>query len=99
MFIEISKVLPRLEESKLFSQTFHVMDYSDIIDIHSPALTLKPLDIVYHSGGVGFRTRCYILYEKVRWPSLNATAPYLFTKHLLEDFFLTTDHYHTALGP
>lgn len=51
------------------------MDYGDIIYMHSPASSLKPLDVVYLSAlsfmtGNGFRTHPCLLCEKAGWQSL-----------------------------
>lgn len=89
-----------------------VMDFGNVIYMHSPASTLKCLDIVYHSTlrfitGCGFRTHRCLLYEKDGWQSLAAkrkTALHLFTTHFWANFlgilhdFLTLDQFHTALG-
>ncbi len=52
-----------------------VIDYGDVIYMHSSASILKPRDAVYHSAlrfitRYCFRTHHCILYDKVGWQSL-----------------------------
>lgn len=61
----------------LIEATFlSIFDYGDILHMNASAVTLKPLDAVYHSAlrfitGDNYNTHHCELYAKVGWPPLS----------------------------
>jgi hypothetical protein len=76
-FFHMKKCFPHLARKRLVQSTFlSVLDYGDLIYMHSSSSLLNKLDVIYHSAlrfitGAPARTHHCILYEAVQWPSLS----------------------------
>lgn len=71
------KCFPYKARKRLVESTFlSVLDYGDIIYMHSSQFLLKKLDVLYHSAlrfitGTANRTHHCLLYEMLQWSSLS----------------------------
>lgn len=75
-FFRLKKCFPYSARKRLVQSTFlSVLDYGDLIYMHSTSSLLKKLDVLYHSAlrfitGASARTHHCTLYETVQWSSL-----------------------------